>query len=72
MFAWMQAISSILWVERKVILEIKAVEELHPVHMAQVITYLKLTNNSLGMIINFNTALMKDGIKRVVNNLKEE
>lgn len=60
-----------LWVNRAVIIEVKAIEELHPVHMAQMITYLKLTGNSLGLIINFHSALLKDGIRRVVNNLKE-
>jgi len=60
-----------LWVERKVIVEVKAVEELHPVHLAQVITYLKLTENKLGLVINFNSALLKNGIRRVVNNLNE-
>ncbi len=60
-----------IWVDRKVIVEVKAVEELHPVHLAQVITYLKLTDNQLGLIINFNSALLKNGIKRVVNNLVE-
>lgn len=60
-----------LWVERKVIIEVKAVEELHPVHMAQVITYLKLTGNRLGLILNFHSALLKDGMRRVVNNLTQ-
>ena len=60
-----------LWVEREVIVEVKAVEELHPVHLAQVITYLKLTENKLGLVINFNSALLKNGIRRVVNNLNE-
>ena len=59
-----------LWVERKVIIEVKAVEEIHPVHMAQMITYLKLTGNHLGLIMNFHSALLKDGMRRVVNNLK--
>jgi GxxExxY protein len=58
-----------LLVEEKVILEIKAVEALNAVHTAQVITYLKLSGCRLGMLMNFNVALMKDGIKRVVNNL---
>jgi GxxExxY protein len=49
-----------------VIVEIKAVEQLHPVHEAQVITYLKLLNKRLGILINFNVKLIKDGIKRVV------
>lgn len=60
-----------VWLERKVILGVKAVEALHPVHTAQVITYLKLTGNRLGRIVNFRTALLKDGIKRIANNLTE-
>ncbi len=58
-----------LWVEKKVIIEVKAVEELHPVHMAQMLTYLKLTGNRLGLIINFHSALLKNGMRRVANNL---
>jgi GxxExxY protein len=49
-----------------VIVEIKAVDRLHPVHEALVITYLKLINKRLGILINFNVKLIKDGIKRVV------
>src|SRR4051812_25107751 len=49
-----------------VIVEIKAVEQLHPVHEAQVLTYLKLLNKRLGILINFNVKLIKDGIKRIV------
>ena len=60
-----------IWLNRKVIIEVKAVEELHPVHTAQMITYLKLTENHLGLIINFRSALLKDGIRRIVNNLTE-
>ena len=60
-----------LWVDRKVIVEVKAVDELHPVHLAQILTYLKLTGNHLDLIINFHSALLKDGIRRVANNLKE-
>lgn len=59
-----------LWVERKVIIEVKAVEELHPVHMAQMLTYLKLTGNRLGLIINFHSTLLKNGMRRVANNLQ--
>jgi GxxExxY protein len=59
-----------LWVERTVIIEVKAVEELHPIHMAQMLTYLKLTGNRLGLIINFHSALLKNGMRRVVNNLQ--
>jgi GxxExxY protein len=58
-----------LWVEKKVIIEVKAVEELHPVHMAQMLTYLKLTGNRLGLIINFHSAILKNGLRRVANNL---
>ena len=58
-----------LFVEKKVIVEIKSVESLTDVHLAQVLTYLKLSNSKLGMLINFNVSLIRDGIKRVVNNL---
>ena len=56
-----------LWVEEKVIIEVKSVESLNDVHLAQVLTYLKLTNNKLGLLINFNVPLIKQGIKRVIN-----
>lgn len=58
-----------LWVEGKVIVEVKAVESLHDVHMAQLLTYLKLTKNKLGLLINFNVPLIKQGIQRVANGL---
>lgn len=56
-----------LLVENCVVIEIKAVESIHDVHMAQILTYLKLSNNRLGFLINFNTALFKHGIRRVLN-----
>jgi GxxExxY protein len=56
-------------VENKVIIEVKSVEALNDVHMAQVLTYLKLSGCKLGMLVNFNVALIKNGIRRVVNNL---
>jgi GxxExxY protein len=56
-------------VEEKVILEIKSVENLLDVHKAQLLTYLKLSEIKLGLLINFNSAILKDGIKRIVNNL---
>lgn len=56
-------------VENKVILELKSVENILPVHKKQLLTYLKLTNLKLGLLINFNVALIKDGITRIVNNL---
>ena len=58
-----------LIVEDKVIIEIKSVEVLNDVHLAQILTYLKLSNVKLGLLINFNVSRVKDGIKRVVNNL---
>jgi len=58
-----------LIVENKVIIEIKSIEQLAPVHKKQLLTYLKITNLKLGLLINFNEALIKDGITRIVNNL---
>jgi GxxExxY protein len=58
-----------LLVEEKVIIEVKAVDQLNDVHLAQVLTYLKLNNNKLGLLINFNVTRVKDGIRRVVNKL---
>jgi len=58
-----------LLVEDKVIIEVKSVEALNDVHLAQTLTYLKLSDCKLGLLINFNVALVKNGIKRVVNNL---
>jgi len=53
----------------KVIMEIKSIEEFADIHLKQVLTYLRLTNLKLGLLINFNSFLLKDGIKRVVNYL---
>jgi len=58
-----------LLVEQKVVIKIKSVEALNDVHMAQILTYLKLSDRKLGFLINFNVSLIKDGIKRVVNHL---
>jgi len=58
-----------LLVENKVIVEIKAVESLAPVHFAQVLTYLRLSQMKLGLLINFNCKLLKDGIHRLANNM---
>lgn len=58
-----------LLVERKVVIEIKTVETLTDVHTAQILTYMKLGDYKLGLLINFNTKLLKQGIKRFVNNL---
>lgn len=58
-----------LLVEDKVIIELKTVEKINDVHLAQTLTYLKLSKKKLGLILNFNVKYMKSGIKRVVNNL---
>ena len=58
-----------LRVERKVIIEIKSIEILAPVHFAQTLTYLRLSECKLGLLINFNTVKVIDGIHRIVNNL---
>ena len=58
-----------LIVENKVIIEIKSVEMIAPVHPKQLLTYLRLTGLKLGLLINFNEKLIKDGITRIVNNL---
>jgi len=55
-------------VENEIIIEVKAVELLNPVHQAQLLSYLKLSEKKLGFLINFNVALIKDGFKRMVNN----
>jgi len=57
------------WVERAVIIEHKAVENLHPVHQAQLLTYLKLSGCRLGFLLNWNVRLVKDGVHRLANNL---
>jgi GxxExxY protein len=56
-----------IMIENKFIVEVKAVGELNDVHMAQLLTYLKMSNCKLGMLINFNVSLVKNGIKRVIN-----
>jgi GxxExxY protein len=58
-----------MMVQKAVIIENKTVERLLPIHEAQLLTYLKLTNLKLGFLLNWNVPLMKDGIKRMVNNL---
>ena len=58
-----------LIVENKVIVEIKSVEQVHPVHQKQLLTYLKLTDMKLGLLINFNSPIIKTGITRIANGL---
>lgn len=60
-----------LILEDKVIVEVKSVETLAVVHKKQLLTYLRLANKRLGLLINFNVALVKDGITRIVNGLPE-
>ncbi len=60
-----------LIVEDLVIIELKSVEKIHPVHKKQLLTYLKLADKRLGLLINFGEALIKDGITRIANDLKE-
>lgn len=58
-----------LLVERKVIVEVKSQQQLMPVHSSQLLTYLKLTNLNLGLLINFGAPLLKDGLHRIVHDL---
>ncbi len=55
-----------LWVEKKVVVEAKSVAEILPVHKAQLLTYMKLTKSRIGLLINFNVPVLKDGIHRLV------
>jgi GxxExxY protein len=61
-----------LLVENKVIVEVKSIEAVAPVHKKQLLTHLRLADKRLGLLINFNVALIKDGITRVVNGLEED
>ena len=60
-----------LVVEQKLIVELKAVESLLPIHEAQLLTYLKLSGLTLGLLINFNVPVLKSGIKRIANNFQD-
>ena len=57
-----------LLIENEIVIEIKSVESMHPVYMAQLISYLKLSDKKLGYLVNFNVVKMIEGFKRVVNN----
>lgn len=61
-----------LLVEDKVIVELKSVEKIAPVHAKQLLTYLRLADKRLGLLVNFGAALIKDGINRIVNGLEED
>jgi len=56
-----------IFVTNKVIIEVKSVKEMHDIYLAQLLTYLKLSDCKLGLLINFNVLLLKDGLKRVIN-----
>ena len=58
-----------LLVENRVVVELKSVESISPVHSKQLLTYLRLADKRLGLLINFNVLLLKDGIKRIANQL---
>jgi len=60
-----------IWVEKKVIVDVKSVETIPPVYKKQVLTYLQQTKNKLGLLLNFNVPVLKDGIERVVLGLEE-
>jgi GxxExxY protein len=64
-----EAFRADLIVEEKVIVELKSVERVKPVHKKQLLTYLRLADKRLGLLLNFGTALLKEGITRVVNDL---
>jgi GxxExxY protein len=59
-------------VEKEIIIELKAVDEIHPVHHAQLLTYLKLHNKRLGLLINFNSPRLVDGFKRLINGYEND
>lgn len=59
-------------VEQKVILELKTVERLLPIHEAQLLTYLRLSGLTLGLLINFNVPVLKEGLKRIVRDFRDD
>ncbi len=61
-----------LLVDNRLVVEIKSVEAIHPVHRAQLITYLKLADKKLGLLINFNEEKVVDGVERLMNGYLEE
>jgi GxxExxY protein len=67
----MEGFRADLIVEGKVIVELKSTDEIAPVHKKTLLTYLRLANKRLGLLINFNVALIKDGITRIVNGLDD-
>ena len=61
-----------MMVDGQVIVEVKCIEKFAPIHRAQMLTYLKLTECPVGLLINFNVTVLTDGIRRVVNNLRDD
>ena len=61
-----------LLVEDQIVVELKSVEKVQPIHLKQLLTYLRLANKPLGLLINFNEPLLKDGIHRLVNSKEDE
>jgi GxxExxY protein len=60
-----------LMIEKEVIVEIKSIEKLLPIHQAQLLSYLKLSERKVGLLINFNVRVLKNGVKRMVNNFPD-
>lgn len=60
-----------IWVERKVIIDVKSIEEVLAVHEKQVLAYLRQTGSKLGLLINFSVPVLKEGIRRIVLGLEE-
>ena len=58
-------------IDNKIIVELKSIEKIEPIHKAQLLSYLKLSGQKLGLLLNFNVSVMKDGIVRLVNQLEE-
>jgi GxxExxY protein len=71
MFAWKRGVRADLIVSGSVIVELKSVEVVAPVHKKQLLTYLRLADKKLGLLINFGAAKIKNGISRIVNGLPE-
>lgn len=61
-----------LLIENVLIVELKSIDRIEPIHKAQLLTYLRLSGLQVGLLINFNTPLLKDGVVRIVNNLPED
>lgn len=61
-----------LLIEDKLVLEVKSVEQLHDLHLAQILTYLRFSNCKLGLLMNFNVQMFKGGVRRVINGYLDE